>query len=149
MKMTNFKSLQNVFGVFLGLILVFLLSLTSEVKAQGPAYGLPILKTRDQIAQITGEQLLALQNERKQSCQSQDPTEPCAKRLLALMEAYMHIQNYIIDQPNMSEYDIIRAIYPITNMHNLTVVPEAVNMTGFANKQYNVYFIEILDRIKV
>ncbi|MEP7196439.1 MAG: hypothetical protein ABI851_07950 [Saprospiraceae bacterium] len=146
MKMTNFKSLPNVFGILLGLILVCLLSVGAELKAQ--TYGLPLLKSKLDIQTIANDAILKLAEERKQTCTSQDPTAPCNKRIAALMGAYMELLNYIQDQPQLSEYDLLRVIYPITNMHSLAVVPEAVNMSGFNNQQYNIYFIEILDRVK-
>ena len=148
MKMTNFKSLPNVFGIFLGLMLVCLFGVSTGLQAQ-TSFNLPVLKSKDQIIQIVTAELLVLQEYRKTSCLGQDPTEPCAKRLAALMGAYMDILAYFNDQPQLSPYDVVRNIYPGTNRYNNTVVPEVVNMTGFNNQQYNIYFIEILDRIKV
>jgi len=147
MKMTNFKSLPNVFGIFLGLILVCFLGVGAEIKAQN-TYGLPILKPKAEISQIADEQLLLLQEEKKQTCSIPDPAAPCVKRLFALMEAYTALKTYIQDQPWMDEYEMVRAIYPVTNIHNLTVTSQAVNMTGFNNQQYNPYFTEILLRIR-
>ncbi len=146
--MTNLKSLPNVFGIFLGLILVCLLGSSTGLSAQTPSYGLPILKSKQEIAQIADEQLLVLQEEKKQSCNIPDPTAPCVKRLFALMEAYTSIKNYMNTQTWMTEYEIVRAIYPVTNVHNLSVQSSAVNMDGFDNKQYNPYFTEILLRIR-
>jgi len=148
MKMTKFKSLPNVFGIFLGLILVCFLGSITGLNAQS-TYGLPILKSKAEIFQIAETEIKNLQTERTTTCTTQDPTAPCAKRMLALLGAYMDIQTYINDQPQMSEYDILKAVYPITNVHSLAVVPEAVNMSGFNDQKFNIYFVEILDRIKL
>lgn len=147
MKMTNFKSLPNLFGVFVGLIMVFCVSLSSEVSAQA-RFGLPILKTKNEIAQVADEQIASLSEERQKSCTIQDPTAPCVKRIFALMESYNLIKGYIIDMPWMNEYEILKAIYPISNMHNLSVLPQIINNEGFDNQQYNPYFTEILLRVK-
>lgn len=145
--MTNFKSLPKVFGVFVGLFMV-LLGVSTGVSAQGQTYGLPLLKSKAEIAQIADEQLLLLQEERKQSCSIQDPAAPCVKRIFSLMEGYSAIKRYIQDQPWMNEYEILRAVYPITNSHNLSVQSAAVNMDGFDNKQYNPYYTEMLLKIR-
>ncbi len=147
MKMTNFKSLPNVFGIFLGLILVCLLGASTGLNAQ-TSYGLPILKPKAEIFQIADQQLQLLAEERKQSCTVQDPNAPCVKRIFALMEAYNHLKNYIQDMPWLDEYEVAKAVYPVTNVYNLTVVSSAVNMDGFDTKQYNPYFTEILLKIR-
>lgn len=147
MKMTNFKSLPNVFGIFLGLIMVCLFAVSAELKAQ-TAYGLPLLKPKAEITQIADAQILVLQEELKLTCTSQDPTAPCVRRIYVLLDAYSALNSYIQGQPWMDEYEMTRAIYPVTNRFNLTVSSAAVNMDGFSNQQYNPYFTEILLRIK-
>jgi len=146
MKMTNFKSLPNVFGIFVGLMMMFL-GFSTGANAQ-TAFGLPLLKSKAEITQIADEQLLLLQEERKQSCSIQDPSAPCVKRIFSLMEAYTAIKRYFQDQPWMTEYEVVRAAYPLTNSYNLTTVSTAVNMDGFDNKQYNQYFTELLLKIR-
>lgn len=149
MKMTNFKSQPNAFGILLGFVMVCLFSFSLDLSAQAATYGLPPLKTKGEIDQIATDVIKFLQEDRQVSCTVQDPTAPCVKRFQALMEAYMALRAYIQDQPWMDEYELLRAIYPITNMHNLTVTSEAVNMDGFKDKRYNPYFEEILLRMKI
>lgn len=147
--MTNFKSLPNVFGIFLGFVMVCLLS-SSSLHAQTATYGLPPLKPKAEIDRIAVEVIEFLMNERNvnKNCTTPDPTAPCVKRFQALMESYQALRTYIADQPQWSEYELLRAIYPISNMHSLATVPEAVNMDGFIDKRYNPYFEEILLRLK-
>lgn len=148
MKMTNFKSLPKVFGILLGFFMVCLISFTSELMAQGTTYGLPPLKSIAEIDQIADNTIKFLQEDRKINCNVTDPTAPCAKRFQAVMESYMTLRDYIANQPNMTAYDLLRAIYPVSNMHSLATVPEAVNMDGFLDKRYNPYFQEILLALK-